>query len=91
ADSASPQEVLQKIREGKIWEEDMWQAQALARILSRHKAIIVTEGVEPERIREMHMEWAPSLEDALEVAFREKGIRARVTVLPEGPALIPEV
>lgn len=91
ADSASPQEVLQKIREGKIWEEDMWQAQALARILSRHKAIIVTEGVEPERIREMHMEWAPSLEDALEVAFREKGSRARVTVLPEGPALIPEV
>ncbi len=90
ADSGSPEEVLRKIREGKIWEEDMWQAQILARILSRHKAIIVTEGVEPERIRGMHMEWAPSVEDALEMAFREKGRRARVTALAEGPALIPE-
>ncbi len=62
---------------------DQWQAQILARILSRFRVIMVT-GASRELVEQMHMEWAPSLEKALEMVDS----RDRITVIPDGVGVI---
>ena len=63
---------------------DQWQAQILARILCRFTVIIVTETAHRSLIEQMHMQWAPSLEEALKKAFILRGEEASLTVIPNG-------
>ncbi|MCI9105745.1 MAG: nickel-dependent lactate racemase [Lachnospiraceae bacterium] len=67
---------------------DQWQYQILARILSRHTVILVTEPEWEEAVRAMKMEYASSLKAAYEMAKRRKGDAAKVVVIPDGVSVI---
>jgi len=86
-----PEQVLEEIKENEPF-HDQWQAQILARILKKANVIIVTDGVKHEVIREMMMEPASSLEEALDFAIK-KGSRKKpkIAAIPEGPYVIPFV
>ncbi len=88
-EAKSPEEVLKKIRENEPI-TDQWQAQVMARILEKAHVVTVTEGVKDEVIRNMMMEPASSLEEALnfakKVVSKEK---PRIMAIPEGPYVIP--
>ena len=67
---------------------DQWEYQILARILSRHHVIMVTQHCAPETIRAMHMEHCETADQALARALQLKGENARVAVLPDGVSVI---
>ena len=67
---------------------DQWEFQILARILSKFTVILVTDMCEPQMIKNMHMDHAFTLQEAIQKAFRIKGEDAKVTVIPDGVAVI---
>jgi lactate racemase len=67
---------------------DQWESQILARILAAHRVIFVADPSVREQIRNMKMEYAESLEEAFHMALREKGPKAKLTVIPDGISVI---
>ena len=69
---------------------DQWEFQILARVLSRHKVIMVSSDCDPAMIKSMHMEHAFTLDEAIKRAFIYMGDGARVSVIPDGVSVIVE-
>lgn len=67
------------------------KAYMFARSMMKAKIIVVTDGVDPEKLKEMMMTHAPSVERALELAFQKMGRNAKVLALPQADLLIPVV
>ncbi len=67
---------------------DQWEFQILARILNKYTVILVTDMCDPEIIKNMHMEHAYTLEEALGRAYKLKGIQAKVAIVPDGVSVI---
>lgn len=67
---------------------DQWQSQIFARVLLWSTVIMVTEA--PKRmVEDLHMRWAPSLEEALKMADAVIGHnRGTVTAIPDGIGVI---
>ncbi len=90
AEASSPREVLDsvmKIPRGET-KPDQWEYQILARILDRFTVIMVTDQCDPQMIRDMHMEHAYTLDEALEKALAIKGSNAEMTIIPDGVSVI---
>ncbi len=67
---------------------DQWEAQILARILCKATVILVSKHCSPEMITAMHMQHAYTLEEALEKAEAIVGADSKITVIPDGIAVI---
>lgn len=67
---------------------DQWQTQILARILMKHRVIFVTRRELAKTICEMKMEYAETLEQALEMARESVGEKGTVTAIPNGISVI---
>lgn len=66
---------------------DQWEAQILARILTKCTVIIVSKDCDPKMITDMHMLHAYSIEEALAKAEEIKG-KGQITIIPDGVAVI---
>lgn len=84
-DCESIGKLLETIRKTPMEETvpDQWQYQILARILEKKRVIYVTEPKWETMIREMKMDFAPTLEQALRQA-RELTGGGEITVIPNG-------
>jgi len=91
-EASSPPEVVRKIESIPPEETlpDQWEAQILARILSKHKVIIVSECADPQLIRDMYMEHAYSFEAALKLADDMLGKKEEMVIIPDGVGVIIE-
>ncbi len=67
---------------------DQWQSQILARVLKHNHVIFVTRAEMEQTIRDMKMEYASSLDEALKTARQIKGDDASVAVIPNGVSMI---
>ena len=67
---------------------DQWQTQILARILMKHRVIFVTRKELAQTIREMKMEYAETLEEALAMTRESAGETGTVTAIPNGISVI---
>jgi len=67
---------------------DQWEAQILARILCHNTVILVSKHCDPEMIKAMHMQHAFTLEEAMQKAEALVGANSKVTVIPDGIAVI---
>lgn len=67
---------------------DQWESQILARILMKHRVIFVSRPEMEQTLREMKLEYAPTLEAALAMAKAGKGEHPSVTVIPNGISVI---
>jgi lactate racemase len=67
---------------------DQWESQVLARILSRHHVIMVSDLIDPQIITAMHIEYAKTFDQALQRAYELQGKSAKVVVIPYGLAVI---
>lgn len=73
-------------RDAKSTVMDQWECQILARILLKHRVIMVTEAPK-EMVEMMKMSWAPDIETALHMA--EKMVNgSHITVIPDGVSVI---
>jgi lactate racemase len=86
----SPQEFLDRVshigRNQTV--ADQWESQVFARILSRHRVIMVSDLIRPELVTGMHMEHARSFDPALRRAYELQGHNANISVIPDGLAVI---
>lgn len=87
--AGSPDEILERIRDGEpIF--DQWEAQVLARVLKKSKVILVSEFISEDVARDLLLERAENIEEALELAHAILGKRdVRKIAIPEGPYVIP--
>lgn len=69
-------------------EFDQWEAQILARILTKCTVILVSKHCDPEMIKAMHIRYAYTLDEAMKQAETLVGENAKVTVIPDGIAVI---
>lgn len=67
---------------------DQWQSQIFARVLLWSTVIMVTEAPR-EMVEDLHMRWAPSLEEALRMADAILGHdKGAITAIPDGIGVI---
>lgn len=67
---------------------DQWEIQILARILLKHQVIMVTDAPR-EMVEKMHMIWAGSLDEALDLAKKLLDKKQyTITVIPDGVSVI---
>lgn len=90
AEAKSPREVLDHVIQvpADETEPDQWEFQILARILDKHHVILVTDQCDPQMIKDMHIDHAYTLDEALKRAFAMKGAEAKVTVIPDGVSVV---
>lgn len=69
--------------------EDQDNIQILARAMTRAEIIIVTEGVDPKIIRQMKMQYAPSVEEALRFCGWSERADLTLAIVPGGPYVLP--
>ncbi|MPM58721.1 Lactate racemase [bioreactor metagenome] len=67
---------------------DQWESQILARILMKHRVIMVSRPEMEQVVKDMKMEYAASLPEAVAQARGYVGGDASVTVIPNGIAVI---
>lgn len=87
---SSPQEFLDKVSKVPRGETapDQWESQILARILSTHTVIMVTDMCDPQIIKNIHMQHASTVSEALTKAYAIMGKDAKVAVIPDGVSVI---
>lgn len=90
--AASPKALLQQIlaTPQDQTRPDQWEYQILARVLCNHRVIYVTDPAQRQTVLDMQMEWAPTLQQAVELARQEKGENAHLVVIPDGISVIVE-
>jgi lactate racemase len=90
AQCKTPQEFLERVShiDRRHTVPDQWESQVLARILSCHHVIMVSDLIQPEIITNMHMEHAKTFDEALRRAHQLQGNTAKVAVIPDGLAVI---
>src|SRR5271166_6314898 len=90
AQCKTPQEFLDRVShvDRRHTVPDQWESQVLARILSRHHVIMVSDLIQPEIVTNMHMEHAKTFDEALRRAYQLQGNTAKVAVIPDGLAVI---
>lgn len=84
----APHDVLDKLRKDEPV-DDQDNIQILARALTRANVIIVTGGVKPEIVRQMKMQHAPSVEEALRTCGWPEDKELRIALVPGGPYVLP--
>ena len=67
---------------------DQWEAQILARVMSKATCWFVTGSENRELIETMHMKWASDVDSALAEATVLLGEGSTVTVIPDGVGVI---
>ena len=78
--------IMQIDRESTI--PDQWATQIMARILLKHTVIFVTDQCDHQIIKEMGFNAASTVEEALAAADSIMGVQAKITVIPDGVAVI---
>jgi nickel-dependent lactate racemase len=90
ADAKSPRDVLDAIASvpPEQTQVDQWEAQILARVLCHASVIFVTGEVNRSMVEAMHMDYAPTLDEALDRAYAKLGPQASLCVIPNGVGVI---
>lgn len=89
-DAGSPQRMIERFREIGFTASSR-KAYMFARAMLKAKIVVVTDGIDPERIRDMMLEPATSVEEAIEISFERMSRDAKVVAIPRADQLIPEV
>jgi nickel-dependent lactate racemase len=84
----SPSEILETIYTPGFSEVDQWEAQILARVLTKCHVILVSDGVDHSTVSSMHMDHASSISNALEKAMKMISRDPEISIIPYGPSII---
>lgn len=91
-DASGPEEVAKRIETIPQSEtiSDQWQAQIFARVLLKHKVIMVADRSVAQLVKDLYMANAATMEEALNMAYSIKGPEAKIVVIPDGVSVIVE-
>jgi nickel-dependent lactate racemase len=87
-DAGSPQRMIKEFRDLGFTASSR-KAYMFARAMLKAQIILVTDGIDPNRIEDMMLTPAPSVEHALNLSFKKLGTHAKVLAIPQADLLIP--
>ena len=70
---------------------DQWQLEELAKVRRKARVKVVSDGLPPEVLNNLFVEWAPSIEEAVAESLVEYGPDARIAVIPKGPYVLAQL
>ena len=70
---------------------DQWQLEEMAKVCRKAKVKMVSDGLPAERINQLFVEAAPSVEQAIAECLAEYGPDATIAVIPKGPYVLAQV
>jgi nickel-dependent lactate racemase len=80
--------IEQLVRPSGPGQVDVWQAQVLGRVLQRAEVRLFADGLDDDAVRSARMVPVDDLGSALAEALAERGPRATLCVLPQGPLTV---
>ena len=88
--SGTPEEITAKLSKipPKETIPEQWCAQIFARILTKHKVILVSEFPDHDVVKKANFIPARDVNEALEIAYEIKGRAAQVVVIPDGVSVL---
>lgn len=90
-ESSDLEKFMQDIFRDNYFIIDQWQLQEFTKVVMRAHVILVSDGLTGAQKEEMHICWAPSVEDALRVAYERHGSDATVAIIPRGPYVLADI
>jgi nickel-dependent lactate racemase len=90
AGGATPAEVLRTILKAPAPIQDQWQAQIQTQIQARAAIHLYADGLTDDEIRRIHLVPCRDLAGTIRRLMAERGLDARLAVLPQGPQTVPE-
>jgi len=91
AENSSLEVFMERILGKDYFVMDQWQLEELAKVLRKAKVTFVSDGLTAQRLGELFVEAAESVEDAVAGALEDYGPDARIAVIPKGPYVLPVV
>ncbi len=85
-----PLEIYEKIRNHQILVPDQWEIQILARIMMKAEIFVISKLLE-NQLGNIGLQYARSVEEAIELGLKKHGDDASILILPNGPQLLPIV
>lgn len=67
---------------------EQWGSQIMAMVLGTHEVFYVTDPATEQILKDMHIQYYPSIQEALAEALKRKGKNASITAIPEGTSVI---
>jgi nickel-dependent lactate racemase len=86
--AGSPQKMIEKFREIGFTASSR-KAYMFARAMLKVRIIVVTDGIDPDKGRDMMLTHAGSIEDALELSLQRMGRNAKMWAIPRADQVIP--
>jgi nickel-dependent lactate racemase len=86
-----PKLILQKLRAKEIEMIDQWSTQIIARIIINCQVFVVSEFLTSEELMQMGMSRFTDLQSAVSEALAIKGKQASISLIPEGPLVLPVI
>lgn len=80
---------LRRIREPDYFAIDQWMIEELGLAARRARLQCRSDGIAPDRLARCFVEPVGDLTEAVDAALRRHGPDSRVTVIPEGPYVLP--
>ena len=87
----SPAALLASIEARRDTVPDQWQVQVQARVQSRARVLVHTQGLSATDLATAHLGWVDDIGTAVADELARQGPGATLCVLPEGPLTIPYV
>ena len=86
----SPEELMKMVLdiEPEKTISEQWCVQRFSEALMKYRVILVTTSLDRELVEKMNFIHAAGLDEAVETAFKIKGSDAKVTIIPDGVAVI---
>lgn len=91
ADNPDLEQFKQRILGTDYFVMDQWQLEELAKVRSKCRVVMVSQGVPAETLNRCHVETADSVEAAVANCLAEYGPGARIAVIPKGPYVLPAI
>ena len=88
-EAKSPGEVLEKLRQPDFFIHDQWAAQSYCGDLMVANLIMVTDTIDQKTVKDMLATYAPSVQEALDMALEKLGPESKVVVVSDSPYIIP--
>lgn len=82
---------MEQIQDPDYFVMDQWQLEKMAAVCKKAEVVVVSDGMPPDRLEQMFVATAPTVEDAVDRAFAKHGRDATIAVIPKGPYVLAEL
>jgi nickel-dependent lactate racemase len=82
---------VQRITGTDYFVMDQWQLEELAKVRRKARVKLVSDGLPAERINQLFVESAATVEEAVSDSLAEYGEDARIAVIPKGPYVLAQL